>query len=66
MREIRQSGSEGGGELWLSPYPYPAARGAVDVAACLLDPASGAGDRVSGTGFQALVAGFGAAGSRFP
>ena len=22
MREIRQSGSEGGGELWLSPYPY--------------------------------------------
>jgi len=22
MREIRQSGSEGGGELPLSPYPY--------------------------------------------
>lgn len=22
MRAIRLSGSEGGGELWLSPYPY--------------------------------------------
>ncbi len=27
MREIRQSGSEGGGDLRVSPYPYQPARG---------------------------------------
>jgi hypothetical protein len=34
MREIRPSGSEGGGGLRASPYPYPRGRGVARVRLC--------------------------------